>query len=160
MRVIWKDSKPRNYKPVKYRNYMVYGSPKGWWNNIPGDDNVYATHYDALNAIDAALGGTSQMGSAKRQSYDIKIVGKKSDDMICEDIKNKEYKPVKYRKHMMYGSLEGWWTTLPDDDNLYATIHSAMNAIDAALGDNGKKKSEKRLKHGIKIVGKKSDVTA
>ena len=139
---------------------MVYGSPRGRWNNVPGDDNVYATHYDALNAIDAALGGTGQMGSAKRQKYKIESVGKKSDDMVSEDVKPKIYKPVKYRKHMMYGSPEGWWTTLPGDDNLYATIHSAMNAIDAALGDNGKKKSEKRLKHGIQIVGKKCDVTA
>ena len=79
MRVVWTDSKPKNYKPVKYRDHMIYGSPEGWWNTIPGDDNLYATHYDALNAIDAALGGTGQMGSAKRQKYGIKIVGKKSD---------------------------------------------------------------------------------
>jgi len=79
MRVVWKDSKPKNYKPVKYRDHMIYGSPQGWTNTIPGDDNIYATHYDALNAIDAALGGTGQMGSAKRQKYGIKIVGKKSD---------------------------------------------------------------------------------
>lgn len=160
MRVVWKDSKPKDYKPVKYRDHMICGSPYGWWNNIPGDDNVYATHYDALNAIDAALGGNGQMGSAKRQKYDIRIVGKKSDDMVCEEIKPKTYKPVKYRKHMIYGSKDGWWHTVPGDDNLYETIHSAMNAIDAALGDNGRKKSDKRLKHGIRIVGKKSDVTA
>lgn len=79
MRVIWKDSKPKNYKPVKYRDYMIYGSPEGWTTTIPGDHNIYATHYDALNAIDAALGGTGQMGSAKRQKYGIKIVGKKKD---------------------------------------------------------------------------------
>lgn len=51
MRVVWKDSKPKNYKPVKYRNDMIYGSPEGWSNNIPDDDNLYATHYDALNEI-------------------------------------------------------------------------------------------------------------
>lgn len=78
MRVVWKDSKPKSYKPVKYRDQMIYGSPQGWYNNIPGDDNLYATHYDALNAIDAALGGPGRT-SAKRRKYGIKIVGKKSD---------------------------------------------------------------------------------
>lgn len=77
MRVVWRDSNARGYKPVKYRKHMIYGSPKGWTTNIPGDDNIYRTHYDALNAIDAHLGGTGQMGSAKRQTYGIDIVGKK-----------------------------------------------------------------------------------
>ena len=79
MRVVWKDSNSRTYKPVKYRNHMIYGSPKGWTTTIPGDVNLYATHYDALNAIDAALGGSGQMGNAKRQKYGIKIVGRKDD---------------------------------------------------------------------------------
>ena len=74
MRVVWKDSKPQNYKSVKYRGYMIDGSPEGWTTNRPGDTNLYA-----LNAIDAALGGTGQMGSAKRQKYGIKIIGKKHD---------------------------------------------------------------------------------
>ena len=81
MRVVWKDSKPKSYKPVKYRGHMIYGSPQGWWNNIPDDENLYATHYDALNAIDAKLGGHGQMGSAKRQKYGITIVGKKDEMM-------------------------------------------------------------------------------
>jgi len=76
MRVVWKDSKPNNYKPVKYRDHMIYGSPEGWATTIPGDDNLYASHYCALNAIDKALGGFGQMGSAKRKDYGIKIVGK------------------------------------------------------------------------------------
>ena len=81
MRVVWKDSnKPRNYKPVKYRNHMVYGSPEGWWNTLPGDDNLYATHYDALNAIDKAIGGYGQKGGAKRKNYGIKIIGKKGNE--------------------------------------------------------------------------------
>ena len=79
MRVVWKDSKPKSYKPVKYRNHMIYGSPEGWTTTIPGDENVYATHYDALNAIDAALGGSGQMGSAKRQKYGITIIGRRDD---------------------------------------------------------------------------------
>lgn len=79
MRVVWKDSKPKSYKPVKYRGHMIVGSPQGWATSIPGDDNLYATHYDALNAIDAAFGGYGQKGSAKRKKYGITVVGKKSD---------------------------------------------------------------------------------
>ncbi len=79
MRVVWKDSKPRTYKPVKYRNQMIHGSPKGWTTDIEGDDNLYHSHYDALNAIDKALGGSGQMGSAKRKSYGIRIIGKKDE---------------------------------------------------------------------------------
>ena len=77
MRVVWKDSKPKNYKPVKYRDHMIYGSPEGWATTIPGDDNLYASHYCALNAIDKALGGYGQKGGAKRKSYGIQIVGQK-----------------------------------------------------------------------------------
>ena len=77
MRIVWKDSKPKTYKPIKYRKYTATGSPQGWTINIPGDSNIYASHYCALNAIDKHLGGVGQMGSAKRQSYGIKIVGSK-----------------------------------------------------------------------------------
>lgn len=80
MRIVWKDSKPKSYKPVKYRGHMIKGSPKGWETNIPGDNNLYATHYCALNAIDKALGGYGQMGCQKRQSYGIRIVGKKGGE--------------------------------------------------------------------------------
>ena len=79
MRVIWKDSNSRTYKPVKYRNHMIYGSPEGWTTDLPGDVNLYATHYSALNAIDKALGGYGQKGSQKRQSYGIQIVGTKNE---------------------------------------------------------------------------------
>lgn len=77
MRIVWKDSKPRTYKPVKYRGQMVYGSPQGWYTDIEGDDNLYKTHYCALNAVDKALGGHGQMGCAKRRNYGITIIGKK-----------------------------------------------------------------------------------
>ena len=78
MRVIWKDSKPKEYKPVKYRKHFVCGSPEGWTTSIPGDDNLYASHYCALNAIDKALGGNGVRGqtSEKRKSYGIQIIGK------------------------------------------------------------------------------------
>ena len=80
MRVVWKDSKPKSYKPVKYRKHMIYGSPQGWVTDIAGDNNIYKSHYCALNAIDKALGGYGQKGTQKRQSYGIVIVGKKSDN--------------------------------------------------------------------------------
>lgn len=79
MRIVWKDSKPKSYKPVKYRGQMVYGSPKGWYTDIKGDKNLYKTHYCALNAIDKVLGGYGQKGTQKRQNYGITIVGKKDE---------------------------------------------------------------------------------
>lgn len=80
MRIVWKDSKPRAYKPVSYRGYIATGSPQGWEISVPGDKNIYKNHYSALNAIDKHLGGFGQMGTAKRKSYGIEIVGKKGGE--------------------------------------------------------------------------------
>lgn len=83
MRVVWRDSLvKKEYKPLKYRGHMIQGSPRGWTIDIPGDDNLYANHYSAQNAIDAALGGTGRDGpaSSKRQGYGIQVVGKKSQN--------------------------------------------------------------------------------
>lgn len=80
MRIVWKDSRPKTHKPVKYRDHYIKGYNHGWITDIPGDDNVYRTHYCALNAIDKHLGGYGQMGSAKRKAYGIKIIGKKTDE--------------------------------------------------------------------------------
>lgn len=80
MRIVWKDSKPRTYKPVSYRGYTATGSPQGWEINIPGDNNIYKSHYCALNAIDAALGDAGQKGTAKRKAYGIQIVGQKGGE--------------------------------------------------------------------------------
>ena len=79
MRVIWKDSKPEEYKPVKYRKHMIYGSPEGWYTTIPGDNNLYASNFCAMNAIDQAFGDFGQKGTEKRINYGIKIVGQKND---------------------------------------------------------------------------------
>ena len=76
MRVIWKDTKPKEYKPIKYRKHMIYGSPEGWTTTIPGDDNLYAAHYCAQNAIDKALGDYGKKKKKKRKSYGIQIIGK------------------------------------------------------------------------------------
>lgn len=81
LRVVWKDTNPLVKKPVKYRGHFVTGCNGGWCIDIPGDRNIYRTHYCALNAIDAALGGTGQKGGAspKRQAYGIQIVGQKDE---------------------------------------------------------------------------------
>lgn len=80
MRVVWKDSRPKLHKPVKYRGCTIQGYNNGWTTDIPGDNNIYKTHYCALNAIDRALGGYGQKGSGKRKSYGIQIVGKKDGE--------------------------------------------------------------------------------
>lgn len=82
MRIVWKDSNARGYKPVKYRGHYAEGSPAGWTIDVPGDENIYSSHYCALNAIDKHLGGYGQMGTAKRKGYGIKVIGKKNKKNI------------------------------------------------------------------------------
>lgn len=78
MRVIWRDSnKPKEYKPIKYRGFMIYGTPKGWEITAPGDYNIYTCHYCAQNAIDAYFGDFGKRGTEKRKSYGIQIVEQK-----------------------------------------------------------------------------------
>lgn len=78
MRIVWKDSATNIYKPTKYRGYNIEGGYAGWYTDIPGDDNLYQTVYDAKNAIDEQLGGTGKLGYAKRRERGIRIVGKKN----------------------------------------------------------------------------------
>lgn len=78
MRIVWEDSRNKEYKPTKYRGYWVEGSWSGWTVDMPGDDNLYKTMYCALNAIDEYLGGTGKQGYAKRREYGIQIIGKKN----------------------------------------------------------------------------------
>lgn len=77
MRIVWKDSNARVYKPIKYRDYIIQGSARGWTISVPGDDNLYVSHYCAQNAIDKAMGDYGQHGSEKRKRYGIQIVGKR-----------------------------------------------------------------------------------
>lgn len=82
MRVVWKDSNAIEKKPLKYRKHFITGCKGGWIVDIPGDNNIYKTHYCAQNAIDAALGGNGIRGKAteKRRSYGIQVVGKKDGE--------------------------------------------------------------------------------
>ena len=78
MRVVWRDSLvPKEYKPIKYRGYMIWGTPEGWEITVPGDDNIYKAHYCAQNAIDQYFGDYGQRGTEKRRSYGIQIIGKR-----------------------------------------------------------------------------------
>ena len=81
MRIVWKDSnQPKEYKPVKYRDHFVCGTPNGWTTTVPGDDNLYKNHYCAKNAVDAFYGDLGQHGCEKRKKYGIQITGKRNGE--------------------------------------------------------------------------------
>ena len=71
-----------------------------------------------------------------------------------------EYKPIRYRKHIIQGTPKGWVTDIPGDDKLYKNNYSAQNAVDAFYGDFGKRGTEKRKKYGIQIIGKRNGESA
>ena len=76
IRVVWKETNAKGYKPVKYRKHEVKGHEGGGWvTDIEGDNNIYKNHYCALNAIDAHLGDYGQKGDSKRKNYGIQIIG-------------------------------------------------------------------------------------
>ena len=63
-----------------------------------------------------------------------------------------------YRRHTVQGYGKGWITNIEGDDNIYKTRFCAMNAIDKALGSEGRMGTpENRKAHGIRIIGKKSE---
>ena len=72
----------------------------------------------------------------------------------------KEYKPIRYRKHVLCGTHHGWTTDIPGDDNLYKNHYSAQNAVDDFYGELGMHGAEKRKRYGIQIVGKKNGESA
>ena len=77
MRIVWKDTVDSNYKPTKYRGYHIEGTNFGWYTDLAGDDNLYRTVYDAMNAIDEQL-GYDNLRYAKRRERGITVVGKKN----------------------------------------------------------------------------------
>lgn len=81
MRVVWRDSSaPKEFKPIRYRGYMIWGTPEGWEITVPGDNNIYASHYCAQNAIDKHFGDYGTRGTAKRKAYGIQIIKKKDGE--------------------------------------------------------------------------------
>ena len=71
-----------------------------------------------------------------------------------------KYHPVKYRKHFVCGTPNGWITDIPGDENLYKNHYCAKNAVDAFYGELGQHGGEKRKRYGIQIVGKRKDESA
>lgn len=66
----------------------------------------------------------------------------------------------KYRGYWVEGYKNGWTISIPGDNNIYRTNRCAKNAIDKALGLEGRKKLKdlpKRLEYGIDIIGTKDD---
>lgn len=81
MRIVWKDStKAKEYKPIRYRGFMIWGTPSGWEITVPGDYNIYKTHYSAQNAIDDYFGDFGTRGTEKRKRYGIEIIATKGGD--------------------------------------------------------------------------------
>jgi hypothetical protein len=60
-----------------------------------------------------------------------------------------------YRNHIIKRVENGWITDVPGDDNIYYSAEVAHNAVDKLLGGKTRKANPRRLKFGIKIVGKK-----
>ena len=82
-RVVWRESSvPKEYKPIRHRKFLCWGTPDGWEVSIPGDYNLYANHYCAQNAIDQYYGDFGQHGTEKRIKNGIRIVGKKSKQRL------------------------------------------------------------------------------
>lgn len=75
MRVIWKDS-GKETLTRHYRGHRVQGVSIGWGTSIPGDNNIYKSWTDGLNAIDKYLGGTGSNGTAMKRQKSIRIIGK------------------------------------------------------------------------------------
>lgn len=59
---------------------MIWGTPSGWEITVPGDNNIYKSHYCAQNAIDQHCGDFGQHGTEKRKSYGIQIIDRKDDE--------------------------------------------------------------------------------
>nr|DAJ97374.1 MAG TPA: hypothetical protein [Herelleviridae sp.] len=54
---------------------------------------------------------------------------------------------------------DGWIIDIPGDSNIYFPRECAYNAIDKALGGKTRKANPQRHKLGIKVIGRKDDVS-
>ena len=78
IRITWRDTAiPPEYKPFPYAGYTVTGNEDGWSTGMPGDNNLYQTRWDAINAIKKYLG--REETSTYKRAYQIRIVGKKNE---------------------------------------------------------------------------------
>jgi len=65
--------------------------------------------------------------------------------------------PTVYRNVTITRYKGGWVADIPNDDNIYATLDCAKNAVDQLLGGNPRKTPIYRMNQGIRVVGKKSN---
>ena len=69
-----------------------------------------------------------------------------------EDKYQKEQR--RYRSRILYRQLRGWTIDIPDDNNIYAAVSDAYNAIDKALGPRtGTRKKSELRGDKIRIIG-------
>lgn len=63
--------------------------------------------------------------------------------------------PYEYRKIGITRYKKGWILGIEGNNNIYASVDCAKNAIDEILGGTARRHVEKRLLKGIKIIGTK-----
>lgn len=73
--------------------------------------------------------------------------------------KTKPWVTLQYRTFTISQYGEGWITNVPGDDNIYFPRDCALNAIDDMLGGKTCKANPKRHELGIKVIGRKDDVS-
>lgn len=73
--------------------------------------------------------------------------------------KTKPWVALQYRGYTISQYGDGWITDMPGDNNIYYPRESALNSIDKTLGGKTRKANPKRHKLGIKIIGRKDDVS-
>lgn len=71
----------------------------------------------------------------------------------------KPWVTLQYRNYTVSQYGEGWVTNVPGDDNIYFPRDCALNAIDEMLGGKTRKANPKRHSLGIKVIGRKDDVS-
>lgn len=73
--------------------------------------------------------------------------------------KTKPWVTLQYRGFTVSQYGEGWITNVPGDDDIYFPRDCALNAIDDMLGGKTRKANPKRHELGIKVIGRKDDVS-
>lgn len=73
--------------------------------------------------------------------------------------KTKPWVTLQYRGFTVSQYGKGWITNVPGDDDIYFPRDCALNAIDDMLGGKTRKANPKRHDLGIKVIGRKDDVS-
>lgn len=76
--------------------------------------------------------------------------------VVWKDTNVRKYHTCKYRGYEIEQLEEGGCIIhREDDDNVYSSRFSAMNAIDEYLGGTGQRGAAKRRELGVQVIGKK-----